>query len=132
LKIHCFDLFFTISVGVPLLFLGVLGKMLMLYVEYINTLKKEKINSSESFNHLFLKSDLNNINSDILRDNNSDSKTSFNTIPRDLPFMKHINERNILIVIYTVLLLCLVYAFTAQSKSKFYRIGNEIGYCNHG
>ncbi|KAG4100740.1 hypothetical protein H8356DRAFT_1658530 [Neocallimastix lanati (nom. inval.)] len=133
LRIHCFDLFISIALGAPLLFLGVLGKMLLLYTEYINTLKKEKINSSGKFNDLFLKSDLNNINSEALRDNSSSSRISFSSIPRDLPFMKHITERNILIVIYFITVLCVIYAYIAQSKSLFYRINtDDYGYCNHG
>jgi len=107
--------------------------MLLLYTEYINTLKKEKINSSGKFNDLFLKSDLNNINSEALRDNSSSSRISFSSIPRDLPFMKHITERNILIVIYFITVLCVIYAYIAQSKSLFYRINtDDYGYCNHG
>ncbi|OUM64324.1 hypothetical protein PIROE2DRAFT_20535, partial [Piromyces sp. E2] len=105
--------------------------MLILYVEYINTLKKEKINNIEKYNELFMKSDLEHINSDILKDNNS-SHLSISSIPKNLPFTKFINERNILIVVYVVDILCVIYSFIAQRKSKFYKINNEFGYCNHG
>jgi len=132
-RVHCFDLFFTMAAGVPLLFLGVLGKMLLLYVDYINTLKKEKINSNEKFNDLFLKSDLENINADAFRDNNSSSKLSLSSIPRDLPFMKHIKEKNVLIIIYITTLLCIIYSYIAQSRSKYYEItSSNCGFCNHG
>eukprot|EP00833_Pecoramyces_ruminatium_P011248 jgi/Orpsp1_1/1185280/evm.model.c7180000093061.1 len=132
-KVHCFNLFFGMAIGVPLLFLGVLGKMLVLHVKYINSLKKEKINSNEKFNDLFLRSDLENINYKALKDNNSSSKLSFSSIPRDLPFMKYINEKNVLIIIYFITLLCAIYAYIAQRKSKFYIISKDnYGFCNHG
>ncbi|ORX80434.1 hypothetical protein BCR32DRAFT_280512 [Anaeromyces robustus] len=131
-KIQCYILFFTISVGVPFIFLGVVGKVLLLYVEYINTLKKEKINSLEKFNGLFMKSDLEHINSETLRDSNSSARLSFSSIPKGFPCMKYVTEKNILILVYTVDIICVIYSFLAQRKSKFYKINNEYGYCNHG
>lgn len=130
-KVPCFLLFLTISIGVPLVFLGVVGKVVMFYVEYINTLKKERINSSEKYNELFMKSDLEHINSELLKDNNS-SNLSFSSIPKGFPFMKYVNERNLLVIVYSVDILCIIYSFIAQRKSEFYKINNEYGYCNHG
>jgi len=131
-RIQCYILFFTISVGVPLIFLGVVGKVLLLYVEYINTLKKEKINNCGKFNGLYMKSDLEHINSETLRDNSSSARLSFSSIPKGFPCMKYVTERNILIFVYTVDILCFIYSLIAQKKSKFYKINNEFGYCNHG
>jgi len=131
-KIQCYLLFLTISIGVPLIFLSVVGKILLLYVEYINTLKKEKINNIEKFNGLYMKSDLEQINSEILRDNNSSARISFTSIPNGFPCMRYVTERNILLFVYTMDALCIAYSYFAQKKSKFYRINNEYGYCNHG
>jgi len=121
----------TISIGVPLIFLGVVGKVLIFYVEYINTLKKEKINNNEKYNELFMKSDLEHINSELLKDNNS-SLFSNSSIPKSFLPIKYINERNLLIFVYTVDILCIIYSFIAQEKSKFYKINDEYGFCNHG
>ncbi|ORX58391.1 hypothetical protein BCR36DRAFT_343531 [Piromyces finnis] len=119
------------SIGVPLVFLGVVGKALLLNVEYINTIKKEKINGMDKYNELFLKSDLERVNSDSLRDNNS-TKMSVSSIPKSFSFMKYITPRNILIVTYTVDAICIIYSIIAQNYSDFYKINHEYGYCNNG
>jgi len=120
------------SIGIPLIFLGVVGKTLILYVEYINTLKKEKINSIEKYSELFMKSDLNRINYNALKDSDSSAKISFTSIPKNVPFMNYITERNLLIFVYVADAICVLYSYFAQKKSKFYKINNEYGYCNHG
>jgi len=131
--IPCYLIFLIMSIGIPLIFLGVVGKTLILYVEYINTLKKEKINSIEKYSELFMKSDLNRINYNIIKDSDSSAKISFTSIPKNVPLMKYITERNLLIFVYVADAICVIYSYFAQKKSKFYRItSEEYGYCNHG
>jgi len=120
------------SIGIPLIFVSVVGKVLILYVEYINTLKKEKINNIEKYNQLYMKSDLININNENLKDNDSSAKVSFTSIPKNIPFIKYVTEKNFLIFVYVVDAICIIYSLLAQKKSKFYKINNEYGYCNIG
>lgn len=136
LKVHikqipCYIILLFNSIGYPLAFVGVLGKIFLLYIKFLNSLKKERINNVERFNGLYYKTDLNYINSKVIKDNNSIS-TSFTSIPNDLPFMKYITSTNVVVTVIVTVIITVVYSAIAQNYSKFFKLNGEIGYCNQG